>query len=117
MFLFLVIVGGLIQPSKSAETRYKVSKINIWQGGAGNKWAISKIRIHCHSAGLVTNPVELQISSGSTTVECDDAGCRAIDHNPAFVHRSAACVASKVSQLGVPVGLLLGLGLASATCC
>ncbi|CAJ1365796.1 unnamed protein product [Effrenium voratum] len=90
---------------------YKVSKINIWQGGAGNKWAISKLRIHCHSAGLVTNPVELEISSGSTTVECDDAGCRAIDHNPAFVHRSAACAASTAGQLGVPVGLLLGLGL------
>ncbi|CAJ1365798.1 unnamed protein product [Effrenium voratum] len=94
----------------------KVSKINIWQGGAGNKWAVSRLRIHCHSAQLNANPLELEISSGSTTIECDDVGCRATGHNPTFVNRSAACVASKAGHNGVPVGLLLGLGLASACC-
>ena len=93
----------------------KVSKINIWQGGAGNKWAVSRLRIHCHSAQLNANPLELEISSGSTTIECDDVGCRATGHNPTFVNRSAACVASKAGH-GVPVGLVLGLGLASACC-
>ncbi|CAJ1417696.1 unnamed protein product [Effrenium voratum] len=100
-------------------TTQKVSKINIWQGGVGNNWAIwavSRLRIHCHSAQLNANPLELDISSGSTTIECDDVGCRAIDHNPALVNRSAACVASKAGH-GAPVGLLLGLGLlASAGC-
>ena len=64
---------------------FKVSKIRLTQGGAGNTWAISKIRIHC-GPSYQANPLPLDISFGTTDIECNDAGCATTGMNPSYYH-------------------------------
>jgi len=63
----------------------KVSKIRLLQGGAGDEWAISKIRIHCGD-NYQAHPLPLQISFGETDIECNAGGCQTTRLDPAYVH-------------------------------
>eukprot|EP00435_Cladocopium_sp_Y103_P015485 s1989_g3.t2 len=82
----------------------RVSKIRtlvcIWltQGGAGNEWAISEIRIHCGSS-YQSNPLLSQISFGSTDIECNASGCQTTRMDPAYYHTCNVVSRATSSQL------------------
>eukprot|EP00438_Fugacium_kawagutii_P020470 Skav220765 [mRNA] locus=scaffold3169:28184:35942:+ [translate_table: standard] len=86
----------------------KVSKIVLTQGGAGNAWAISNIRIHCASS-YQSNPLPLQISFGSTDIECSAAGCATTRMDPAYVH---TCDMGMSSRASAPLFFLVAMALA-----
>lgn len=87
----------------------KVSKITLMQGGAGNAWAISEIRIHCGSS-LQLNPLVSQISFGYTDIECHANGCQTTRMDPAYYH-TCNVVSRASSSCLIMTALLLGLGL------
>jgi len=84
----------------------KVSKIMFLQGGSGNEWAISILRIHCGSV-YQTNPLQLQISFGETDIECGPTHCETTRMDPAYVHTCDR--AALTSSLSVLTLLLLSL--------
>lgn len=87
----------------------KVSKITLTQGGAGNAWAISEIRIHCGTS-YQSNPLRSQISFGYTDIECNDNGCQTTRMDPAYYH-TCNMVSRASSCCLIMTALLLGLGL------
>jgi len=91
----------------------KVSKIMLLQGGAGNEWAVSKIRIHCSSGSSLQNyPLPLDISFGQTDIECNAGGCVVAGMDPAYYHTcdSAISIASSLYLISM---ILLGPALLS----
>eukprot|EP00434_Breviolum_minutum_P023978 symbB.v1.2.021162.t1/scaffold1815.1/size100239/7 len=84
----------------------KISKIMFLQGGSGNEWAISILRIHCGSV-YQTNPLQLQISFGETDIECGPTGCETTRMDPAYVHTCDR--AALTSSLSVVTLLMLSL--------
>eukprot|EP00438_Fugacium_kawagutii_P020469 Skav220764 [mRNA] locus=scaffold3169:22769:27230:+ [translate_table: standard] len=79
----------------------------LTQGGAGNTWAISNIRIHCGSA-YQSNPLPLQISFGTTEIECSAAGCATTRMDPAYVHTCNMAMSSSAPLFFMVATALLG---------
>lgn len=90
----------------------KVSKIRLQQGGAGNTWAISKIRIHC-GAAYQANPLPLDISFGTTDIECNDAGCATVSMDPGYYHTCNAAATSFVAAAATSCAALAFLSAAA----
>ena len=57
----------------------QVTKLKLYQGGGDNKWAVKRVRLHCHDtlpfSSAVVEPLEIDVSTDLTTIECSDYGC------------------------------------------
>ena len=86
----------------------KVSKIMLLQGGAGDIWAISNIRIHCGNS-YQTHPLPLEISFGETDIECNAGGCQTTRLDPAYFHTcdSDAPVVDNADAVTAPLPYIL----------
>eukprot|EP00438_Fugacium_kawagutii_P001294 Skav226278 [mRNA] locus=scaffold3301:63760:64470:+ [translate_table: standard] len=87
-------------------SRKSISKIRLTQGGAGNTWAISNIRIHCASS-YQSNPLPLQISFGNTDIECSADGCATTYMDPAYVETCSGISSSVTAPLFCMVTMAL----------
>ncbi|CAJ1342781.1 unnamed protein product [Effrenium voratum] len=88
-----------------------VSRIQLVQGGADDEWAVSKIRVHCHSSSLNANPLELGISMGTTDITCGINGCSASVLNPGYTDTCDGITAA-AGAASFGLAMLVGLGLA-----
>ena len=60
--------------------------LKLYQGGSDDKWAVKRVRLHCHDSlpfsSAVVEPLEIDVSTDLTDIECSDYGCTA-DLQPA----------------------------------
>ncbi|CAE7794043.1 ACP5 [Symbiodinium sp. CCMP2456] len=83
----------------------QVTQLKLYQGGNGNDWAVKRVRLHCHMSvafsSALSEPLELDVSTGVTTIECNDQGCTA-DLQPDYYD---TCAGTTSDSAHLAVGL------------
>ncbi|CAE7685375.1 ACP5 [Symbiodinium necroappetens] len=83
----------------------QVTQLKLYQGGNGNDWAVKRVRLHCHESvafsSALSEPLELEVSTGVTTIDCSDQGCTA-DLQPAYYD---TCAGTTSNSARVAVGV------------
>ena len=88
----------------------QVAQLKLYQGGSGNDWAVKRVRLHCHESlafsSALSEPLELDVSTGVTTIDCSDQGCTtALD--PAYYDTCKGVGAKLASGLAAVLAVLI----------
>eukprot|EP00439_Symbiodinium_sp_Y106_P052413 s2987_g7.t1 len=88
----------------------QVTQLKLHQGGIGNQWAVKRVRLHCHDAlpfsSALVEPLEIDVSMGLTTIECNERGCTT-SLSPPYRDTCKGFGAKLAGSLAVLAGFLL----------